>query len=147
MLGLKIFVRVQTFRRVPPVLPCNFCHPAISYFPLHFKSQDHIRRSSSSPSCTGSSPSACKEGAQPCCSHPATSRPALRHRPATEAFLYIIYHIIGKKKHIRRLSLEIWIVLDAISIRGTHDSSPEWNLGEIGQSVSHFLVKPCLDRR
>ena len=27
MFGLKIFVRVQTFRRVPPVLPCNFCHP------------------------------------------------------------------------------------------------------------------------
>ena len=27
MLGLKIFVRVQTFRRGPPVLPCNFCHP------------------------------------------------------------------------------------------------------------------------
>ena len=52
-----------------------------------------------------------------------------------------------KKKHKQRLSLEIWIVLDAISIRGTHDSSPEWNLGEIGQSVSHFLVKPCLDRR
>ena len=28
MFGLKIFVRVQTFWRVPPVLPCNFCHPA-----------------------------------------------------------------------------------------------------------------------
>ena len=28
MFRLKIFVRVQTFRRVPPVLPCNFCHPA-----------------------------------------------------------------------------------------------------------------------
>ena len=27
MFGLKIFVRVQTFRRVPPVLPCNSCHP------------------------------------------------------------------------------------------------------------------------
>ena len=27
MFGLKTFVRVQTFRRVPPVLPCNFCHP------------------------------------------------------------------------------------------------------------------------
>ena len=27
MFGLKIFVRVQTFQRVPPVLPCNFCHP------------------------------------------------------------------------------------------------------------------------
>ena len=27
MFRLKIFVRVQTFRRVPPVLPCNFCHP------------------------------------------------------------------------------------------------------------------------
>ena len=52
-----------------------------------------------------------------------------------------------KKRHKQRLLLEIWIVLDAISIRGTHDSSPEWNLGEIGQSVSHFLVKPCLDRR
>ena len=23
----EIFVRVQTFRRVPPLLPCNFCHP------------------------------------------------------------------------------------------------------------------------
>ena len=28
MFGLKIFVRVQTFQRVPPVLPGNFCHPA-----------------------------------------------------------------------------------------------------------------------
>ena len=27
MFGLKIFVQVQTFRRVPPVLPRNFCHP------------------------------------------------------------------------------------------------------------------------
>ena len=27
MFGLKIFVPVQTFRRVPPVRPCNFCHP------------------------------------------------------------------------------------------------------------------------
>ena len=27
MFGLKIFVRVQTFRRGPPVLPRNFCHP------------------------------------------------------------------------------------------------------------------------
>ena len=27
MFGLKIFVRVQTFRRVPPVLLRNFCHP------------------------------------------------------------------------------------------------------------------------
>ena len=27
MFGLEIFVRVQTFRQVPPVLPCNFCHP------------------------------------------------------------------------------------------------------------------------
>ena len=26
----EIFVRVQTFRRVPPVLPCNFCHPAMN---------------------------------------------------------------------------------------------------------------------
>ena len=25
MFGLWIFVQVQTFRRVPPVLPCNFC--------------------------------------------------------------------------------------------------------------------------
>ena len=31
MFGLKIFVRVQTFRRVPPVLPCNFCHPDNNY--------------------------------------------------------------------------------------------------------------------
>ena len=30
MFGLKIFVPVQTFRRVPPVLPCNFCHPVMS---------------------------------------------------------------------------------------------------------------------
>ena len=29
MFGLKIFVRAQTFRRVPPVLPRNFCHPAL----------------------------------------------------------------------------------------------------------------------
>ena len=28
MFGLNIFVRVQTFWRVPPVLPCNFCHPS-----------------------------------------------------------------------------------------------------------------------
>ena len=27
MFGLKIFVRFQTFQRVPPVLPRNFCHP------------------------------------------------------------------------------------------------------------------------
>ena len=27
MFGLKIFVRVQTFRRGPPVPPHNFCHP------------------------------------------------------------------------------------------------------------------------
>ena len=27
MFGLKLFVWVQTFRRVPPVLPRNFCHP------------------------------------------------------------------------------------------------------------------------
>ena len=32
MFGLKIFVRVQTFRRVPPVLPCNFCHPALDIY-------------------------------------------------------------------------------------------------------------------
>ena len=31
MFGLKIFVRVQTFRRVPPVLPRNFCHPALNW--------------------------------------------------------------------------------------------------------------------
>ena len=31
MFGLKIFVRVQTFWWVPPVLPCNFCHPAQIY--------------------------------------------------------------------------------------------------------------------
>ena len=31
MFGLKIFVRVQTFRRVPPVLPRNFCHPDVYY--------------------------------------------------------------------------------------------------------------------
>ena len=38
MFGLKIFVRVQTFRRVPPVLPCNFCHPAsLSYSLFHLK--------------------------------------------------------------------------------------------------------------
>ena len=30
MFGLKIFVRVQTFRWVPPVLPRNFCHPDVS---------------------------------------------------------------------------------------------------------------------
>ena len=28
MFGLQILVKVQTFQRVPPVLPCNFCHPA-----------------------------------------------------------------------------------------------------------------------
>ena len=31
MFGLKIFVRVQTFRQVPPVPPNNFCHPASAY--------------------------------------------------------------------------------------------------------------------
>ena len=30
MFGLHIFVRVQTFWRVPPVLPRNFCHPGIN---------------------------------------------------------------------------------------------------------------------
>ena len=29
MFGLKIFARVQTFRRVPPVLPRNFCQPVL----------------------------------------------------------------------------------------------------------------------
>ena len=29
MFGLKIFVRVQTFRRVPPVLPRSSCHPGV----------------------------------------------------------------------------------------------------------------------
>ena len=60
---------------------------------------------------------------------------------------FFIDHVIEKRNTNKDYRLEIWIVLDAISIRGTHDSSPEWNLGEIGQSVSHFLVKPCLDRR
>ena len=32
MFGLKIFVRVQTFWRLPPVLPRNFCHPVWWYF-------------------------------------------------------------------------------------------------------------------
>ena len=31
MFGLKIFVRVQTFWRVPPVLPRNFCHPGTKW--------------------------------------------------------------------------------------------------------------------
>ena len=31
LFGPKIFVRVQTFRRVPPVLPRNFCHPGIEW--------------------------------------------------------------------------------------------------------------------
>ena len=31
MFRLQIFVWVQTFRRVPPLLPCNFCHPATCY--------------------------------------------------------------------------------------------------------------------
>ena len=29
MFGLKIFVRIQTFRRGLPVPPQNFCHPAL----------------------------------------------------------------------------------------------------------------------
>ena len=37
MFGLKIFVRVQIFRRVPPVLPRNFCHPVSEqFFPISF---------------------------------------------------------------------------------------------------------------
>ena len=40
MFGLKIFVRVQTFRRVPPVLPRNFCHPG--YISYNFQSRRHI---------------------------------------------------------------------------------------------------------
>ena len=35
MFGLKIFVRVQTFRRVPPVLPRNFCHPGGNIYISH----------------------------------------------------------------------------------------------------------------
>ena len=31
MFGLKIFVRVQTFQRGPPVPPHNFCHPGTQY--------------------------------------------------------------------------------------------------------------------
>ena len=34
MFGLKICVRIQTFRRGPPVPLCNFCHPATC--PLNF---------------------------------------------------------------------------------------------------------------
>ena len=37
MFGLKIFVRVQTFRRVPPVLPRNFCHPDSYILPRFHK--------------------------------------------------------------------------------------------------------------
>ena len=40
MFGLKIFVRVQTFRRVPPVLPRNFCHPDCNQKYLSNKAQD-----------------------------------------------------------------------------------------------------------
>ena len=35
MFGLKTFVQIQTFRRVPPVLPRNFCHPDWNVGPLH----------------------------------------------------------------------------------------------------------------
>ena len=34
MFGHKIFVRVQTFWRVPPVLPCNLCHPGAAIYVL-----------------------------------------------------------------------------------------------------------------
>ena len=37
MFGLKIFLRVQTFRRVPPVLPRNFCHPDHHHHHHHAK--------------------------------------------------------------------------------------------------------------
>ena len=40
MFGLKIFVRVQTFRRVPPVLPCNFCHPGLEAKKYGIKGQN-----------------------------------------------------------------------------------------------------------
>ena len=40
MFGLKIFVRVQTFWRVPPVLPCNFCHSALTAVKCRFTQHD-----------------------------------------------------------------------------------------------------------
>ena len=53
MFGLKISVWVQTFRRVSPVLPCNFCHPAKRYhflvcpWPLIIQLESTSTRSSS----------------------------------------------------------------------------------------------------
>ena len=70
-----------------------------------------------SPNCTGSCRSACRGAMQPCSARPATSRPAHRPRPGAQA----------------------------ISIKSTHLSSSDWNLGQIGQSFSDFLVKPYLD--
>ena len=40
MFGLKIFVQVQTFRRVPPGLPHNFCHPAPWY--IRYTQTDYL---------------------------------------------------------------------------------------------------------
>ena len=42
MLGLKVFVRVQTFRRAPPVLPCNFCHPDAWKLWYFFLQKQHL---------------------------------------------------------------------------------------------------------
>ena len=42
MFGQKIFVQVQTFRRVPPVLPRNFCHPDCKLIKLFKAKLFHI---------------------------------------------------------------------------------------------------------
>ena len=42
MFGLKIFVRVQTFWRAPPVLPCNFCHPDAWKLWYFFLQKQHL---------------------------------------------------------------------------------------------------------
>ena len=45
MFGLKIFVPVQTFRRVPPVLPRNFCHPGVQKSLKHgqIAQEEHLK--------------------------------------------------------------------------------------------------------
>ena len=55
MFRLKIFVRVQTFRRVPPMLPRNFCHPDLTYSYQLIFFYPFIMKGKSGPTPTGSS--------------------------------------------------------------------------------------------
>ena len=54
MLGLKIFVRVQTFRQRPFVPSHNFCHPAQRYISSRITNPLKHRANQSQLGCVGS---------------------------------------------------------------------------------------------